>query len=396
MLNSSVLKSAYHSILRYNKRMPNYVALHQIHNSSLSSLPPNRAKVDQAKPAPEIKPEIPGLSDKERLQQDIQKIKDKRGTFISWNDFAELTKFKLSVLNTTVAAVAYFMTTKCVWTDFLSTSLFLMGTQLSAMSSQAMNQGIEYEQDMKMKRTSARPVPLGKFTPNQAKALSWGLLGLANCLLLPNFGWESAAVANAIFASYVYIYTPMKRTSTSNTHWGSLVGALVPYLGWMAGGGSFLSLSPLMMTLFIFSWQYPHFYGILWTYKEDYRKGGFKMIEDPVRAGTHVKLAFGGYMVSLLGLAYTGAINPFLTVPSLYWFYKYGWKPGVEFQKNPTVENAKKMKYGSYVPFTLFFGLLILGLAQKVYMEEFHLGKLKKEEENNVVEDKQNAAENAQ
>ena len=101
-------------------------------------------------------------------------------------------------------------------------------------------------------------------------------------------------------------------------------------------------------------------------------------------------------MVSLLGLAYTGAINPFLTVPSLYWFYKYGWKPGVEFQKNPTVENAKKMKYGSYVPFTLFFGLLILGLAQKVYMEEFHLGKLKKEEENNVVEDKQNAAENAQ
>jgi len=270
-----------------------------------------------------------------------------------------------------------------------------MGTQLSAMSSQAMNQGIEHEFDSKMKRTSGRPVVLGKFTPQQAKAISCGLLGLANLILLPNFGWEAAAVANAIYASYILVYTPMKRTSESNTHWGSLVGAAVPYLGWMAGGGSIASLTPLMMTLFIFSWQYPHFYGILWTYKDDYKNAGFKMIEDPVKAGRHVKFAFAGYLASLAGLIYSGGINPYLTIPTFYWLYKYGWQPGAEFQKNPTLENAKKMKYGSYVPFTIFFSLVVLGLAEKVYLEEFHLGR-KNKEENKVQENNNKETPQAQ
>lgn len=46
----------------------------------------------------------------------------------------------------------------------------------------------------------------------------------------------------------------MKRYSEANTHWGSLVGGVVPYLGWVAGGGLFTDLPPLMMSLFIYAW----------------------------------------------------------------------------------------------------------------------------------------------
>jgi heme o synthase len=52
-------------------------------------------------------------------------------------------------------------------------------------------------------------------------------------------------VANLIFCSYVFIYTPLKRHNSSNTALGAIVGALPPYLGWTAAGGSVFDLEPL-------------------------------------------------------------------------------------------------------------------------------------------------------
>lgn len=385
MLTKSLVTSRYLLGSRVSNLIPATKRLTTIASTNLSSLPPNRDKVTKTNPK-KLSTETPILTDKEKLRLEIEEIKKAKFSSITWKEFSELTKFKLSVLNTCVAAAAYFMTTKCVYTDLTELSLFLLGTQTIAMSSQSMNQAIENEHDKMMNRTLNRPVPSGKITKNQAEVISWSLLALSNAILIPNFGWESAAVANAIFSSYILVYTPLKRTSESNTHWGAAVGAAVPYLGWMAGGGAFTSLTPLMLALFIFSWQYPHFYGILWTYKDDYRKGGFKMIEDAKRASKHVKLAFGGYLISYIGLMYTGCINPFLAIPTIPILYKYGWKPGVEFGENPSVESAKKMKRSSYIPFSLFFLLVILGLAEKVYLKEFHLGP--KEEEENKSDEK--------
>lgn len=46
------------------------------------------------------------------------------------------------------------------------------------------------------------------------------------------------------------------------------------------------------------------------------------------------------------------------------------------------------MKFGSYVPFTIFYLALLLGLVEKYYLEYVHLGRLfppKGEEESNKV-----------
>lgn len=52
-------------------------------------------------------------------------------------------------------------------------------------------------------------------------------------------------VANTIFVSYVFIYTPMKRQTPLNTMFGALVGCLPVYLGHTAAGGNVLDIEPL-------------------------------------------------------------------------------------------------------------------------------------------------------
>lgn len=352
--------------------LPSKVSVcYQPFRCSPNSIPPVKSEGKAIEPTFSLGTEESKMSlDKEKLKQDILSIK-KVGN-ITLKDFTDLTKFKLSLMNTWVAATGYFMTNKCLYTDFTDVGMFLLAVQMSAMSSQTMNQAIEVEHDKKMKRTCHRPLPSGKFTPAQATKLSWGLLGASNILLYSMFGWQAGAVANAIFSSYIWIYTPMKRTSEANTAWGSLVGAIVPYLGWFAGGGSALSMTPFFVCSFIFAWQFPHFYGILWTYKDDYRRGGFKMLEDHVKAARHSKLAVAGYLASTIGLICTGDISIYSSLPAGYAFWKYGWKPAVEFEKNPTLENAKKLKYGSYWPFTVFMVAVILGIVQRVYMNVYH------------------------
>jgi len=149
---------------------------YQPYRCSPNSIPPVKSDAKAIQPTFSVGAEASGLSDKEKLRLDMLSLKKVQN--VTWKDFSDLTKFKLSALNTWVAATGYFMTNKCLYADMGQVGLFLIAVQMSAMSSQAMNQAIEVEHDKKMKRTAHRPLPLGKFTPAQATSISWGLLGL--------------------------------------------------------------------------------------------------------------------------------------------------------------------------------------------------------------------------
>lgn len=72
----------------------------------------------------------------------------------------------------------------------------------------------------------------------------------------------------------------MKQTSKWNTLVGAVVGALPPLIGTMAQTGVPLSIETFLLSAYIFSWQFPHFYGILYENKEDYKKAGFEMLSN--------------------------------------------------------------------------------------------------------------------
>ena len=79
------------------------------------------------------------------------------------------------------------------------------------------------------------------------------------------------------FVLYVGVYTPLKSVTTLNTAIGAIPGALPPVIGWAAATGR-LGVEPWALFLIVFLWQFPHFLAIAWIYREDYARGGHKML----------------------------------------------------------------------------------------------------------------------
>jgi protoheme IX farnesyltransferase len=110
--------------------------------------------------------------------------------------------------------------------------------------------------------------------------------------------------------SYVFIYTPLKRRSWTATLVGAVPGALPILAGWSAGGGG-MTAPGFALFAILFLWQMPHFYALAWIYREDYRRGGFRMLTtlDPTGVRTGRQIVFFGALLlvssvlpTLLGL----------------------------------------------------------------------------------------------
>tara|TARA_B110000495_G_C22971546_1_gene570229 strand:- start:832 stop:1434 length:603 start_codon:yes stop_codon:yes gene_type:complete len=124
-------------------------------------------------------------------------------------------------------------------------------------------------------------------------AMSFGfVLVLAGvCILLVFAGLLTAFLALLSSFLYVVVYTPMKRLTWLNTSLGAIPGALPPVGGWTAATGE-LEMGAWVFFLILFAWQHPHFYAIAWLFREDYQRGGFKMLpvleQDGRRTCRHV------------------------------------------------------------------------------------------------------------
>jgi protoheme IX farnesyltransferase len=128
-----------------------------------------------------------------------------------------------------------------------------------------------------MMRTRSRPIPAGIIPP--AHALSFGVLLVLSGtgLLLWQVNLLTAFLAILTAFLYVIVYTPLKKLTWLNTLIGAIPGALPPVGGWAAASGT-LDVGAWVLFLILFIWQHPHFYAIAWMYREDYNRGGFKML----------------------------------------------------------------------------------------------------------------------
>ena len=191
-------------------------------------------------------------------------------------DFVALTKPQLNllVLVTTLAGV-YLASPEGVPLPLLLHTL--IGTALVAGGAAALNQVWERNTDRLMRRTSNRPLPSGRL--GVAEGVWFGVLlsiaGIADLAIAVNT--LSAAVAALTLASYVFVYTPMKRRSSLSTLVGAIPGALPPVIGWVAVTGS-VTLPALVLFGIQFFWQMPHFLAIAWMHRDDYARAGIPLL----------------------------------------------------------------------------------------------------------------------
>jgi heme o synthase len=194
-------------------------------------------------------------------------------------DFWALTKPDINFLIAIVTFAGFCLGLPAERHGFPSLLLMhtLLGTVLVSSGASALNQFIERRFDARMRRTARRPLAAGKLEP--ASALRFGLLvsftGTVYLALAVNI--LASLLAVTTLASYLFLYTPLKRKTPWCTAAGALSGAIPPLIGWAAASGS-LSVEAWILYLILFLWQFPHFMAIAWMYRDDYSRAGYLVL----------------------------------------------------------------------------------------------------------------------
>jgi heme o synthase len=151
------------------------------------------------------------------------------------------------------------------------------GTLLVASGTGTLNQFVERRFDALMRRTVKRPVAAGRIQPSHALAFGLLLSAAGAIYLAAAVKALSSLLAVVTMASYLLVYTPLKRKTPLCTVIGALPGAAPPLIGWAASTGS-LSLEAWVLYALVFLWQFPHFMAIAWMYREDYHRAGYMVL----------------------------------------------------------------------------------------------------------------------
>lgn len=153
----------------------------------------------------------------------------------------------------------------------------LLGTGLLAMSAFSFNQAIEKKHDAVMQRTLNRPLPSERLSPAAAWSAGAATTALGTSLLWIFVNPLTALLGALTVLLYAAVYTPLKRMTTFNTLVGSIPGALPPLMGWTAAQNQ-IGMGGILLFALLFFWQLPHFLALAWMYKDDYARGGFRML----------------------------------------------------------------------------------------------------------------------
>ena len=154
----------------------------------------------------------------------------------------------------------------------------LLCIAVGAGAAGALNMWYDADIDARMARTSARPIPRGRITADEARAFGTVLaIGSVICLgLMAN--WVAAGLLALTIAFYVFVYTMwLKRWTPQNIVIGGAAGAVPPMIGWAAATGT-VSLESFVLFLIIFMWTPPHFWALALLRVRDYERAGVPMM----------------------------------------------------------------------------------------------------------------------
>jgi protoheme IX farnesyltransferase len=154
----------------------------------------------------------------------------------------------------------------------------LAGGSLAAGAANALNCYLDRDIDQVMRRTSRRPLPTHTVSPRAALVFGFVLAGVSTVLMALFTNWLATGLTVAAIAYYDLVYTRwLKRTTSQNTFWGGVCGAMPVLIGWSAVTGSLARPAWLMFAV-VFFWQMPHFYALAIKFKDDYARAGIPML----------------------------------------------------------------------------------------------------------------------
>ncbi|MBT8044024.1 MAG: heme o synthase [Verrucomicrobiae bacterium] len=232
------------------------------------------------------------------------------------DDLATLTKVNLNTFVVITTLFGYLLASKYFHGVWLYDGWLLfhtiLGTACTAFGSAAFNQLMEIEEDARMERTADRPLPARRILPVNAFGLGWGLSAFGIIHLALKVNPASAYLAAIALGVYVFLYTPLKRRSSTNTLLGGVPGAIPPMIGWAAvahataGSGSWADGRSWYLFALLFLWQMPHFVAISWLVREQYEQAGYVMWTNGDVSGKKAARIAAGFTVLIIIFAPVG------------------------------------------------------------------------------------------
>lgn len=197
----------------------------------------------------------------------------------TWKDYLHLTKPGIIFSNLLTVFTGFWVANATTGYPLnVQMLLFtLLGAGLVIASGTTLNNYLDREIDIKMKRTQKRALAAGRIHPRNALIIGIILL-IAGLGILVTYANPLAAVLGLIgHITYVLIYTPLKRVTTLNTVIGAVSGAMPPIIGWTAVTNN-MDMGAWLFFIVLFLWQMPHFLALAMMKVEDYRAGDVPML----------------------------------------------------------------------------------------------------------------------
>ena len=245
---------------------------------------------------------------------------------------------------------------------FLQLLFLLFGTAFMGAGANTINQCMEIGPDSIMDRTKNRVLPMGELS--EKEALLFGIAISAVGFFVLWFGNNplTAGLGLLTLLTYILVYTPLKQKTVSNTWYGGITGALPPVMGWTAARGQ-LDWEVLPIFALLYFWQLPHFFAIAWMYRDDYKRGGFKMLSHYDQTGQKTAVQ----MLTNCGMLCAASVSVFFVNQNSMVYLAGATALGlvffaviVLFYKESTVENARKVFLASIIYLPLLIGILVL------------------------------------
>ncbi|MDG1900971.1 MAG: protoheme IX farnesyltransferase [Bacteroidales bacterium] len=224
-----------------------------------------------------------------------------------FNILMDLNKVRITFAVTLTTIAGYILAKDGIDLGIISP---VIGIFVLACGSAALNHIQDQDKDAIMERTSNRPIPSGQISAKLATIIGLMEVIIGSVILYLGSGFLALQLGLVTLIWYNGIYTPLKRKTAFAVIPGSIIGALPPLVGWVSAGGSLLDPKAMVLGLFFFMWQIPHFWLLMLKYGKEYQEAGFPSITSKlniqqVKNSTFlwtVATAISALMVAMSGL----------------------------------------------------------------------------------------------